>query len=182
LLGFESRRGHGCLSSVSVVCVIRLRSLRRAIHSSSGVLVSVVSFECDCTASIMRRPGPLGVVASWGKEINLFIQTSPRGTHKSTGRYTGCDREHITIASVVLTNLKFTVPITELLGDHGSKHRTSCIHGYVILENQNCNLQVAHSTCKKFLFKTKPNSCLAHGLHSGATPLKSRSKTASLIL
>jgi len=38
--GFESRRGHGCLSWV--MCVLRQRSLRRADHSSGGVLPTVV--------------------------------------------------------------------------------------------------------------------------------------------
>jgi len=40
--GFESHRGHGCLSVVSVLCVVRLRSVRRADHSSRGVLLTVV--------------------------------------------------------------------------------------------------------------------------------------------
>jgi len=39
LFGFESHPGHGCLSVVSVV---RQRSLRRADHSSRGVLPTVV--------------------------------------------------------------------------------------------------------------------------------------------
>ena len=37
--GFESRRGHGCLPVVSVVCC--QSSLRRDDHSSRGVLPSV---------------------------------------------------------------------------------------------------------------------------------------------
>jgi len=39
---FEFRRGHGCLSILSVVCIVRYRSLRQAILSSKGVLLSVV--------------------------------------------------------------------------------------------------------------------------------------------
>jgi hypothetical protein len=39
--GFESHRGHGCLSILSV-CVVRQRSLRRADPSSGGVLPTVV--------------------------------------------------------------------------------------------------------------------------------------------
>jgi hypothetical protein len=40
-----------------VLCVVRQRSLRRAYHSSRGVLQSVVCVsECDREASIMRRP------------------------------------------------------------------------------------------------------------------------------
>jgi hypothetical protein len=40
--GFESHRGHGRLSIVSVVCVVRYRSLRQADQSSRGVLPTVV--------------------------------------------------------------------------------------------------------------------------------------------
>jgi hypothetical protein len=53
-LRFESRRGNGCLSLVSVVCC--QRSLRRANHSSRGVLPSVACLnECDRAASTTRR-------------------------------------------------------------------------------------------------------------------------------
>jgi hypothetical protein len=55
--GFESRRGHECLSVVSVVCCQVERSLRRSHHSCRGVLPSVVCLtDCDREASIMRRP------------------------------------------------------------------------------------------------------------------------------
>jgi hypothetical protein len=50
--GFESRRGHGCMSLVSVV---RQRSLRWTVHSFREVLPRVVCLECDREASIMRR-------------------------------------------------------------------------------------------------------------------------------
>jgi hypothetical protein len=44
-----------CLSVV--LCVVRYRSLRRADHSSRGVLPTVVCLtECDREASIMGRP------------------------------------------------------------------------------------------------------------------------------
>ena len=39
---FEFRRGHGCLSILSVVCIVRYRSLHQAVLSSKGVLLSVV--------------------------------------------------------------------------------------------------------------------------------------------
>jgi hypothetical protein len=39
--GFESRRGHGCLSVVSVVCC-QVEPLRRADPSSRGALPNVV--------------------------------------------------------------------------------------------------------------------------------------------
>ena len=52
---------------LGVLCVVRLRSLRRADHSSRGVLPSVVCLnECDHESSIMRRPWPTGgSVAPW---------------------------------------------------------------------------------------------------------------------
>jgi hypothetical protein len=50
--GFESRWGHGWLSVVSVVCVLRYRSLRWADHSSRGVLPTVV---CPCVWSCNLR-------------------------------------------------------------------------------------------------------------------------------
>ena len=40
--GFESHWGYGCPSVVSVVCVVRYRSLRRADHSSRGAISTVV--------------------------------------------------------------------------------------------------------------------------------------------
>ena len=44
LLGFRVQvpPGHGWMSVVSVVCVVRLRSLQRTDHSSRGVLVTAV--------------------------------------------------------------------------------------------------------------------------------------------
>ena len=57
--GFESHRGHGCLSVVSVVCC----QLRRADHSSRGVLPTVV---CRVWSRNHKNPrewgrqGPLG--------------------------------------------------------------------------------------------------------------------------
>ena len=44
---------------LGVLCVVRYRPLRRADHSSRGVLPNVVCVtECDREASIMRRPWP----------------------------------------------------------------------------------------------------------------------------
>ena len=42
IAGSNPAGGYGCLSVVSVLCVVRLRSLRRADHSSREVLPSVV--------------------------------------------------------------------------------------------------------------------------------------------
>jgi len=50
--GFESRRGHGCLSGV--LCVVKERSMRRADHSSGGVLPTMVS--CD----VIQKPQKWG--------------------------------------------------------------------------------------------------------------------------
>jgi len=52
--GFESHRGHACL--LWVLCVVRQRSLRRANHSSRGVLQTVVHRVSDLKTSWMRRP------------------------------------------------------------------------------------------------------------------------------
>ena len=44
-----------------VLCVVRLRSLRRADHSSRGVLLTVMRyFVCDLETSWMRRSWPTG--------------------------------------------------------------------------------------------------------------------------
>ena len=53
----------GCLSLVSVVCC--QRSLRRADHSSRGVLPSVVCLSVIVRPRWRGAPGPLGAVAPW---------------------------------------------------------------------------------------------------------------------
>jgi hypothetical protein len=55
--GFESPRGHGCLSVVSVVCCQVEVSLTVE-HSSRGVPPSVVVSECDHYSSTMRGLWP----------------------------------------------------------------------------------------------------------------------------
>jgi hypothetical protein len=55
---FESRLGHGSVYFVSVVCVVRLRFLRRAGHSTGGVLPSVV---CLSVISKPQQSGGLGL-------------------------------------------------------------------------------------------------------------------------
>ena len=70
--GFESRRVRGCLSVVSVVCVFRYRSLRRADHSSRGVLPSAVCL------SVIEEPyrgslGLLGLLSHEKKKQSLHI-------------------------------------------------------------------------------------------------------------
>ena len=63
--GFVSRRGHGCLLWVS--WVVMLRSLRRADHSSRGVLPTVVCLtECEQENLNFRRPRPTRGV-KWGQ-------------------------------------------------------------------------------------------------------------------
>ena len=51
IAGFESSQGHRYIS-----CVIRLRSLRRANHSSRGVRQIAMCRVCDLETSIIRRP------------------------------------------------------------------------------------------------------------------------------
>ena len=65
--GFESRRVHGvCLFLMS--CVVRYRSLRRADHSSRGVLPSVVCLSVIVKPRQWGGHGPLKAVAPWKKE------------------------------------------------------------------------------------------------------------------
>jgi hypothetical protein len=61
--GFESRWGHGCLSVVFLCCVVlcRYRPLRRAYHSSRGVL-AYVSIVCD-----QENLNGWGKTQQWGK-------------------------------------------------------------------------------------------------------------------
>ena len=60
----------GCLSIV--LCVVRWKFLRRAGHSSTGVLPSVVCFECNPEASIMRRLWPTRDCCAVGKNVMRY--------------------------------------------------------------------------------------------------------------
>jgi hypothetical protein len=53
---FESRRGHGCLSFVSVLCCQIDSASDWPLVQKSPTKCGVS--ECDCEASIMRRPWP----------------------------------------------------------------------------------------------------------------------------
>jgi hypothetical protein len=69
----NSRWGHGCLSVVSVV---RQRSLRRADHSANRVLPSVGVSECDGEAPIIRKPWPTrGCCTMKKKKLKLYVTT-----------------------------------------------------------------------------------------------------------
>jgi len=57
--GFESHREHGCLSWV--LCVVRWRSLRRADHSSRGVLPTMVR-RCVRSRDLVNEEA----MAHWG--------------------------------------------------------------------------------------------------------------------
>jgi hypothetical protein len=60
--------------SCECLCVVRLRSLRRADHTSRGVLLSVVCLSEDLETSKRRRPRPdLGCCAT-GKKENLTLK------------------------------------------------------------------------------------------------------------
>jgi hypothetical protein len=75
--GFESRRGLGCLSLVSVVfCQVdrsgQVRSLVQRFRAECGVS------ECDRIAEIMRRPWPTRGCCSMGRgceEVGLEVST-----------------------------------------------------------------------------------------------------------
>jgi hypothetical protein len=66
--GKKSRRGRGYLSVFCECCVVRWRSLRRADHSSRGVLPSVI-----VKPRQRRGPGPRGL-SSGGKEASSIEQ------------------------------------------------------------------------------------------------------------
>ena len=59
--GFESCREHGGLSLVNVVCCLRQKSVRRADHSSGGVLLSAVCLWSWCLSNekVLAHYGPL---------------------------------------------------------------------------------------------------------------------------
>jgi hypothetical protein len=59
--GFESRRGHGCLSVVSVVCC------QIEISATDRSLVQRSPTECDLETSTMSRPRPTSAVEPWKK-------------------------------------------------------------------------------------------------------------------
>ena len=69
--GFESRRGHGCLSVVSVVCC------RVEVSASGWSLVqrspTECGFsECDHKSSIMKRPWPTRDFCAMKKILHLY--------------------------------------------------------------------------------------------------------------
>jgi len=64
--GFESQRRHGCLSLVTVVCVVRYRFPRRADHSSGGELPSVQ------LSVIVKAGNYLPVYAEWRRTTVKF--------------------------------------------------------------------------------------------------------------
>jgi hypothetical protein len=57
------------VSLVDVVCVVGYRSLRRADHSSRGVLLSVMCVSVIVKPQKEEGPIPLGTVAAWKKMI-----------------------------------------------------------------------------------------------------------------
>ena len=60
-----------CLSWV--LCVVKWRSLRRADHSSRGVLPTVVHRLCDQETSWMRRPWPTVDCCAKTKNVYIYI-------------------------------------------------------------------------------------------------------------
>jgi hypothetical protein len=54
---------------ISVSCVLSSRGLRRADHTSRGVLPSVVCLECDREATMRRRPWPARGCRATGKRM-----------------------------------------------------------------------------------------------------------------
>ena len=59
--GFKNYRGYGRFSVMSVLCVLRYRSLRRADHSSRGVLTTVMR-RCVWSRNLLNEEA----LAHWG--------------------------------------------------------------------------------------------------------------------
>jgi hypothetical protein len=83
--GFECRRGHGCLSLVSVVCC------QEEVSVSGWSLVQrspidCCVFECDREASILKRPWPTGAVGPCKDKDSTKRKALPQDTyiHKRT--------------------------------------------------------------------------------------------------
>jgi len=71
--GFESRRGLGCLSRVSVVCC-QVSGSGRSFIQRSPTECSVP--ECDCEASTMRSPWPTRDWCAMKKKYMLEVAVS----------------------------------------------------------------------------------------------------------
>jgi hypothetical protein len=68
--GFESHRGHGCLSVVSVVCfLVEVSVSGRSLVQRSPTACD--ASECDREASKMRRPWPTGGLMRRGKRNSI---------------------------------------------------------------------------------------------------------------
>jgi hypothetical protein len=78
--GFEFHRRHGCLSLVSIVCC-QVSETGRSLVQSSPTECGVS--QCDCEASIMRRPWPTRVCGATAKRNSLPIDAKAA---LSTGR------------------------------------------------------------------------------------------------
>jgi hypothetical protein len=71
--GFWFHRGRGCLSLLWVMCVVSERSLRRADHSSWGVLPITVCLSVIVKPWYKGSPGRLKAVAEWGRGSSLKL-------------------------------------------------------------------------------------------------------------
>jgi hypothetical protein len=70
LLGLRFRIPTGAWKSVSCeCCVFRQRSLRRADHSSRGVIQSVVCLSVIVQSRYWGGLGPTGAFATWKKKV-----------------------------------------------------------------------------------------------------------------
>ena len=69
---FEYRRGHGCVSLVSVMCCqVEVSATERSLVQRGPTECGVS--ECDCGTSTMRKPWPTRTVEPWGKSIDLNL-------------------------------------------------------------------------------------------------------------
>jgi len=68
ITGSNSTGGHGCLSLVNVVCCqVEVSASGQSLVQRSRIECRVS--ECDRESSTLRRLGPLGAAAPWGKNV-----------------------------------------------------------------------------------------------------------------
>ena len=72
IVGYKSRRGKN-VRLLWVLCVVTLRCLRRADHSSRGFLPTVVWLSVIVKPRKWGDPGRLGAIAPWGRGRTWYI-------------------------------------------------------------------------------------------------------------
>jgi hypothetical protein len=105
--GFKSRRGHGCLSLVIVVCShVEVSAMGRSLVQKSLTECGVC--ECYLETSTVRRPRPARTVEPWK---NIMFNESNRGVDivQKTGGEVTYERANGEMFRVGLTGVKLAM-------------------------------------------------------------------------